>query len=414
MTLHFPETPNASSPGPAEPPTASPGAARPRLLRREWATASATPAGFIILLFLVFGLWLGGTWLNTADWVFNAYQDVPELLIGIGVMVALSCGQFDLSAGNMATLGCFITVGLTTNQGMPLWVALVVAIVVGITGGLLNAFLVVGLRINAFIATLGTGGVFTGISALYSSGQTISFSSSAPVAAQVRWFTGTNSFGSFQKTVPIALAWDPHRGTARLSGVRTAADPGRRPSAEAARCGDRRAGGGDRGPGASGGHPGPDRLDHLPARGRGDGGVDRDAAHCKLGRNIVATGGNPVAARLAGIRTNRLIILAFVISGVFAALAGMVLAADQGTAVPDIADGYLLPAYAAAFLSTVIFSNGRFHLWGTVAGGLAVVYIAQGLVTGGVPFNWTDLINGVVLIVAVALSTTLRRAITTR
>jgi ribose/xylose/arabinose/galactoside ABC-type transport system permease subunit len=413
MTLHFPETPNASSPGPAEPPTASPGVARPRLWRREWATASATPAGFIILLFVVFGCWLGGTWLNTGDWVFNAYQNVPELLIGIGVMIALSCGQFDLSAGNMATLGCFITVGLTTNQGMPLWVALLVAAAVGIAGGLLNAFLVVGLRINAFIATLGTGGVFTGISALYSSGQTISFSSSPSVAAHVRWFTGTNSFGSFQKTVPIALAWILIVALlgCLVSALRLTLADARRPRLRDA---------------AIAvlavviavltqvvGIPG--RIDWtiflLVVVAMAVWIVMR---HTELGRNIFATGGNPVAARLAGIRTNRLIILAFVISGLFAALAGMVLAADQGTAVPNIADGYLLPAYAAAFLSTVIFSNGRFHLWGTVAGGLAVVYIAQGLVTGGVPFNWTDLINGAVLIVAVALSTTLRRAITTR
>ncbi|MGD0700685.1 MAG: ABC transporter permease [Trebonia sp.] len=413
MTLHFPETPNASSPGPAESPPASPGLVRPRLWRREWATASATPAGFVVLLFVVFGLWLGGTWLNTADWVFDAYQNVPELLIGIGVMVALSCGQFDLSAGNMATLSCFLTVGLTVNQGLPLWVALVVAAVVGIAGGLLNAFLVVNLRINAFIATLGTGGVFTGISTLYSGGQTISYSSSTSVAAHVRWFTGTNSFGSFQEHVPIALAWilvlvllGCLSAALRLT-LADARRPRLRDAAIAALA----------------------VLIAVLAQVVGIPGridwtiflllvvaivvwiVMRQTA---LGRNIMATGGNPAAARLAGIRTNRLVVLVFVISGLFAALSGVVLAADQGTAVPNIADGYLLPAYAAAFLSTVIFSNGRFHLWGTVAGGLAVVYIAQGLVTGGVPFTWTDLINGAVLIVAVALSTTLRRAITTR
>jgi ribose/xylose/arabinose/galactoside ABC-type transport system permease subunit len=129
----------------------------------------------------------------------------------------------------------------------------------------------------------------------------------------------------------------------------------------------------------------------------------------RFGRQLYATGGNPVAAMLAGIKVNRITTLAFVASGFFASLAGIILAADQGTAVPGIADGYLLPAYAAAFLSTVILSNGRFHMWGTITGGLAVVYISQGLVTGGVSYTWTDLINGLVLIVAVAMSTTLRR-----
>ena len=132
-----------------------------------------------------------------------------------------------------------------------------------------------------------------------------------------------------------------------------------------------------------------------------------------LGRNIMATGGNPVAARLAGIKTDRLIVLAFLVSGLFASMGGMVLAADTGAASPGIADRLLLPAYAAAFLSTVIFSNGRFHTWGTIAGGLAVISISQGMVIGGVPFTWTDLINGAVLIIAVSLSTTLRRSIMT-
>jgi ribose/xylose/arabinose/galactoside ABC-type transport system permease subunit len=413
MTLHFPETPNTSSPGSAQAEPAAPGTVRPRLWRHEWATAMATPAGFIVLLFVVFGAWLGGTWLNTGDWVFDAYQNVPELLIGIGVMVALSCGQFDLSAGMMATLSCFLTVGLTVNQGLPLWAALLVAAAVGVAGGLLNAFLVVGLRINAFIATLGTGGVFTGISTLYSGGQTISFSTSQPVAARVHWFTGTNSFGSFQERVPLALAWVlvVVLLVCLWSALRLTLADARRPLLRDAAIAAlavviavlvQLAG--------------------IPAQIDWTIFLLLAAAlvvwivmrHTELGRNIIATGGNPVAARLAGIRTSRLMVLVFVVSGLFAALAGMVLAADQGTAVPNIADGYLLPAYAAAFLSTVIFSNGRFHLWGTVAGGLAVVYIAQGLVTGGVPFTWTDLINGAVLIVAVALSTTLRRAIITR
>lgn len=87
----------------------------------------------------------------------------------------------------------------------------------------------------------------------------------------------------------------------------------------------------------------------------------------------------------------------------------MLIAATQGSAAPSIADPLLLSAYAGAFLSTVILSRGRFHVWGAVVGSIALVYITSGLVAGGVPYTWTQVINGAVLIVTVSLSTFLHR-----
>ena len=100
---------------------------------------------------------------------------------------------------------------------------------------------------------------------------------------------------------------------------------------------------------------------------------------------------------------------AFVISGLLSATAGIVLAAIQGSASPDIGAGFLLPAFAAAFLSTVLLSRGRFHIWGTLIGGVFLIWVGQGLVIGGVSFTWIGVINGAVLVGAVALSTALRR-----
>jgi ribose/xylose/arabinose/galactoside ABC-type transport system permease subunit len=98
-----------------------------------------------------------------------------------------------------------------------------------------------------------------------------------------------------------------------------------------------------------------------------------------------------------------------VLGGTLAALAGIVLAANQGSAAPDVAVGFLLPAFAAAFLSTVILSTGQFKVWGTLIGGTFLVWVSQGLIVGGLAFTWTDVVNGVVLTLAVALSTIFRR-----
>ncbi len=128
-----------------------------------------------------------------------------------------------------------------------------------------------------------------------------------------------------------------------------------------------------------------------------------------VGRSLLAIGANPRAATFAGIKVQRLTILAFVYAGVLAAMAGVVFAAMQGTASRGTADAALLPAYAAAFLSTVLVSRGRFHVWGTLFGSACLTYVASGLVAAGVVYTWTGVINGVVLIGAVALSSTMRR-----
>ena len=384
-----------------------------QLLRSEPVISSATLVGFLIILIGVYGFWLGGEFLNTGDRVFDVYQNVSPLLLSIGIVVALSAGQFDLSAGSMATMSVYLTVGLASRQDLPLPLVLVVVLVVGVAGGLLNAFLVVGLRINAFIATLGTGAVFTGISELYSGGQTMTFTTNASAAQAASWFIGPRGFGSFQAKPPLVLTWLVVAlvlwcawSAARLhwigaeQGLRRDLMLGAGAVIVAVVL----------------------QVLGIPSQLNWTILVLLVAAsvvwvmlrQTALGRSLYATGGNPVAARLAGIGVSRLMVLAFVVSGLFASLAGIVLTATQGNAVPGIADGFLLPAYAAAFLSTVIMSSGRFHIWGTVAGGLAVVWVAQGLVIGGLPFTWTDLINGAVLIIAVSLSTTLRRALMAR
>jgi ribose/xylose/arabinose/galactoside ABC-type transport system permease subunit len=402
---------------PAGPEAAEPGPGRRRGARRllspEMLTATATPAGFLVILLAIFGPWLGGTFLDTGNRVFDIYQNVPPLLLAMGVVVALSAGQFDLSAGSMATLAVFITVGLTTQHGVPLAAVIPLALAIGVVGGLLNGLLVVGLRINAFIATLGTGAVFTGVSELYSGGQTISFSTSPAVTRAVSWFAGPRGFGSFHAKPPLALSWLVIAAllwcgcaAARLHWQRVKR-PGLRDGLLVAAVVVAAA---------------LLLLAGIPAQlnwsilllAAAAAAVWLVLRQTSFGRSVYATGGNLVAAQLAGVATGRLRVIAFVISGVFAAVAGIVLSADQGTAVPQIADGFLLPAYAAAFLSTVILSSGRFHVWGTLAGGLAVVWVAQGLVIGGLPFTWTDLINGAVLIIAVSLSTTLRRMLVAR
>ncbi|WP_433503021.1 ABC transporter permease [Pseudonocardia halophobica] len=372
--------------------------------------SSLTVLAFLVV-FAVYSVWLGDRFVDLGARLLNIHQNVPVLLIGLAAMVTLVAGKFDLSVSSTASLTAFLAVGLRTEQGMPFWLVLVSCLAVGLLVGLVNGFLVEYLSINAFIATLGTGGVVLGLSSVYSGGGAL-----IPARGDFdlpAWFGDMGSFTNRPPTVVVVVV-GLLAGAATVHGL-AAVRPRRVP-----------AGAWHAFRGAAGVLVAALVVWGLLAAGSSatSGGLSWLIVLLvgvalvmwllleltTFGRGLKATGSNAEAARLAGIRTRRHVVGAFVIGGVLSALAGVTLAATQGTVAPDIAGAFLLPAFAAAFLSTVVFSSGPFTVWGTIAGGVFVVWVGQGLITGGLPATWTDVVNGAVLLVAVALSTVVRMA----
>jgi ribose transport system permease protein len=123
-----------------------------------------------------------------------------------------------------------------------------------------------------------------------------------------------------------------------------------------------------------------------------------------VGRRVYATGGNAEAARLAGVRTAAVVVLALVCCGAIGAFSGLLVTSALGTGDPTIGPAYLLPAFSAAFLGSTQFRGGRFNVWGTV---LAVYVLAtgvKGLQLAGAPIWIPDLFNGVALLLAVGMA----------
>jgi ribose transport system permease protein len=122
------------------------------------------------------------------------------------------------------------------------------------------------------------------------------------------------------------------------------------------------------------------------------------------GRRVYATGGNLEAARLAGVRTSRVILLATISCGVITAAAGILESSQLATGDPTISTAYLLPAFAACFLGSTQFRGGRFNVAGTL---LAVAVLAvgvQGLELAGAPVWLPNLFDGVALLLAVGFA----------
>jgi ribose transport system permease protein len=123
-----------------------------------------------------------------------------------------------------------------------------------------------------------------------------------------------------------------------------------------------------------------------------------------LGQEIQAVGGNPAAARLAGIDVDRIKILGFVVSGMCAALTGILLASRLGSGTTSAADPYLLTAFAAVFLGSATLRDGEFHVFGTFVGALIIAFGFNGLNIFGAPTYSQYILQGAILIIAVGLS----------
>jgi ribose transport system permease protein len=136
--------------------------------------------------------------------------------------------------------------------------------------------------------------------------------------------------------------------------------------------------------------------------------------HTATGRRLYATGFNPDAARLAGVRTDRLRFLSLVASGGLAGATGIVLASTLGSGSPSAGTPYLLPAFAAAFLGATQLKHGRFNAGGTIIAVLLLGTGVTGLALANAPQWAGDMFVGVVLIAALALTGLQRRTSVSR
>ncbi len=126
--------------------------------------------------------------------------------------------------------------------------------------------------------------------------------------------------------------------------------------------------------------------------------------HTPLGRYLDMAGSNPPAARLVGLDTKRLTLTAFLLSGVLSGVAGVLQVARDGAANPGVGDAFTLPALAAAFLGFTAVRPGRFNVGGTLVAIAFLATLNSGLNLSGADPYVNSIVNGLALIVGVALT----------
>lgn len=124
----------------------------------------------------------------------------------------------------------------------------------------------------------------------------------------------------------------------------------------------------------------------------------------RAGRYIYAVGGNATASKLSGIKVTQYRILGLVLSGVGAAIAGMVLAARLGSGQPTAGESFLMDSLGAVFLGMTTIKVGQPNVVGTLVGVILIGVINNGLNLLGLPFFIQDIAKGAIMILAVAFA----------
>ncbi|WP_145514014.1 ABC transporter permease [Yersinia massiliensis] len=265
-------------------------------------------------------------------------------VIAIGVSISLSIGGFDLSVGSTASLANAIVVSLFVWYGFGTTGAIVLTLLICTLVGLFNAFLIVVLKIPDMLATLASLFVIQGVAMTYSHGGSITQNMLLPSGDMAEGVI-PEMFSALGQVPVIVL----------IMLVVTIV-------------------------------------------------VQLYLSLTKHGRRMYAIGGNPEAARLAGIRTVRYRVLAYVLSSLLAALGGILLASRIGSSQVNAGGGYLMDAVAAAYIGFSLAGSGKPNAFGTLIGAVILGVLQNGLVMLSVPYYAMDIIKGLVLAMALALT----------
>lgn len=312
--------------------------------------------GFIaitVILFLYFSLTEPAFATSSSLFLLLKFASVTAIL-GLGVTFTMVVGGLDLSIGATAGLTVQLAAMTMVFYNLTGTTAVVVALIGGVVVGLMNAFLIVVAKIPDLLATLGMMFVIMGAKLIPVSGQSVS---SGMVLRD-----GSVAPGSF---TPEFLKIDR-------------------------------------------GFLGPVPLPVVIML------VLVVASWFFLsrttwGRLMYAIGANPEAARLSGVRVGVYRGLAYVISGLFASIAGLILVSRIGQGDVNAGASSLLEAVAVALVGTSVLGLAKPNAWGTFLGALLIGIVLTGLTMKGFQYYHQDTAKGLVLIVALLFSFTISR-----
>jgi fructose transport system permease protein len=313
------------------------------------ANPTAVPAIVLLLGVAAFSLIVGARFLSTFNLSLIIQQVTIIGVIGIAQTLIVITAGIDLSVGAIMVL-CSVVMGrLAIIAGVPAPLALLAGIATGAGCGAINGVLVTRVRLPPFIVTLGTWSIFFALNLWYSASETIRAQDVARAAPFLQWLgTPVDLLGArftYGSFFLLALL-----GLVWFVLNRTA-----------------------------------------------------------FGRHLYAVGDDPDAARLAGIRTGRVLFSVYVLAGLICALGAWTLIGRIGSVSPQAGQTANLDSITAVVVGGASLFGGRGSIVGTLIGALIVGVFRNGLALAGVDVLWQEFTVGWLIIIAVALDQWIRK-----
>jgi fructose transport system permease protein len=285
---------------------------------------------------------------------FFSAPNLSLVLAQVTVIAVLALGQtlviltagIDLSVGAIAVFSSILMANFAMKLGMPGILALLLGLVLGTAMGALNGFLVTRIKLPPFIVTLGTLSIFFSLNAVVSKSETVRGSDMPPL---MTWTGTTIPLGGFRLTygsIIMLLLF----AFFYYSLSRTA-----------------------------------------------------------WGKHVYATGDDIEAARLAGIRTNRVLFSVYTTAGLLYAVGAWILIGRLASASPNVGVDYNLDSITAVVLGGTSLFGGRGGVIGTLIGALIVGVFRNGLQLAGVEVVWQGFAIGLLVLIAVSLDQWIRK-----
>jgi erythritol transport system permease protein len=273
-------------------------------------------------------------------------------LLATGMLLVILNGGIDLSVGSVLGLSGvfagFLMQGIDLPWAgvilyLPVWAVILLTLGVGAFVGITNGVLIAYFKVPAFVATLGTLYVARGVALLMTNGLTFNNLSGLPVHGNTGFdWLGFNRLGGVPIGVIILVV------VALCAGLL----------------------------------------------------LSRTA----FGRWLYSSGGNERAAELSGVPVKRVQVIVYMISGMCAAVAGLVLSSQLTSAGPTAGFTYELTAIAAVVIGGAALSGGHGNVRGTLLGAFVIGFLSDGLVIIGVSSYWQTVFTGAVIVLAVLLN----------
>ena len=293
----------------------------------------------IIVLFAIFSI-TANNFFTVRSVLSLALQTSAITIMGIGETFAIITAGIDLSIGSVIALSGTIAV-MAANAGVPIWLSMVIGLLVGVICGLLNGLMITKIKLPPFIATLGMMMVARGVAL------TITNAMAFPAPEAFGQLGNGTIFGTGPEFPGISYPVLVMIAVAIIFSF------------------------------------------YL--------------SKTRLGRHTYAVGSNEEAARRAGINVNRVKIITYIISGMLAALVGIILASRMATSQPNSATGYEMNAIAAAVIGGSSLMGGVGTIAGTVIGSFIMGILTVGLTMQGANYFMQLIVIGLVVIGAVTV-----------